>query len=292
MTPMHENEARARLQGATPGVRPDGFAEDIIRTGRRRNARDRALGGAAAVAVLGAATAGIFLVNGPTREAVPAQTPTPEPVPTVVPTPTPSATPSASPSSSARPSVAPSATPRPSPSASAPTSAPTWPTVQGEPGGSILVDGKPVGRAADGGTEAFLAAMGTPDEELSSATCGRRELRNTTYRWGNLRVTVLDEEDVDNEYGFAFPPGEVSGWVIDPTLDGRPGVDAPFTGPKGITIGTPLSTLETTFTQDEWDSAGVFEGRFEIFAGDTTGATFDLDADERVSSMSAGYSCG
>ena len=79
---------------------------------------------------------------------------------------------------------------------------------------------------------------------------------------------------------------------FDPTLYGRPGVDAPFTGPKGITIGTPLSTLETTFTQDEWDSAGVFEGRFEIFAGDTTGATFDLDADERVSSMSAGYSCG
>ena len=71
MTPMNEDEARARLQGVTPGVRLEGFADDIVRTGRRRNARDRALVGVAAVAVLGAASAGVLLLNGgQTREAV------------------------------------------------------------------------------------------------------------------------------------------------------------------------------------------------------------------------------
>ena len=64
------------------------------------------------------------------------------------------------------------------------------------------------------------------------------------------------------------------------------------TGPEGIEIGTPLSTLRETFTTDAWDAADVFEGSFEIFAGDTTGAAFRLDADERVDRMSAGYTCG
>ncbi len=259
-------------------VRPDGFAEDIIRTGGRRNARDRALAGVAAVAVLGAASAGAFLLNGPqTREAVPAQTPSAQP------------TPSAAPSPTATPSAAPSATP------SGP--APERPSIQAQPGGGLVVDGASVGRAMGPGIDAlstddFIARMGTPDEETTSELCGRAEVTNTTYRWGDLAVVVLEEEDTENPYGFAYPPGEVAGWVIDPTFDGRPGVDAPFAGPEGIEIGTPLSTLRETFTTDEWDAADVFEGSFEIFAGDTTGAAFRLDADERVDRMSAGYTCG
>lgn len=287
MTPMNEDEARARLQGVTPGVRLEGFADDIIRTGRRRNARDRALVGVAAVAVLGAASAGVFLLNGgQTREAVPAQTRSAQPTPS-----------SAAPTPSATPRPTPSATPSAPPSATPSGPAPERPTIQAQPGGGLVVDGASVGRAMGPGIDAlstddFIARMGTPDEETTSEVCGRAEVTNTTYRWGDLAVIVLEEEDTENPYGFAYPPGEVAGWVIDPTFDGRPGVDAPFTGPEGIEIGTPLSTLRETFTTDAWDAADVFEGSFEIFAGDTTGAAFRLDADERVDRMSAGYTCG
>ena len=75
-----------------------------------------------------------------------------------------------------------------------------------------------LGRAAD-----FLALMGTPDETTEWPTCGNRPLKNTTYRWGDLQVLVLNEIDKEYEYGFSFPENEVAGWLIDPTLDGEPG---------------------------------------------------------------------
>ena len=60
--------------------------------------------------------------------------------------------------------------------------------------------------------------------------------------------------------------------------------------------GTPLAILETRFDSEEWDYAGV-EGDagdrvFSIFVGDTTGAIFELDDNDHVAAMLAGYSCG
>ena len=142
-----------------------------------------------------------------------------------------------------------------------------------------------------GATKAFIAKMGTPDEQSSETMCGEMPLKHTVYRWGDLRVVVLDELDAQNEYADTFPVGEVAGWLIDPTLDGDPALSFAMVGPEGTAIGTPLATLEQRFTTDEWDHAERDENRFGIFAGDTTGAVFDLGPDDTVTAMSAGYSC-
>jgi hypothetical protein len=171
-----------------------------------------------------------------------------------------------------------------------------WPTLSGLAGGWIAVDGQQMGRDGPQSTSTLIAALGEPDEKADSATCGSSSLRNTTYRWGDFSVVVLHEVDTGDEYGETYPPGSVSGWRIDPTLDGRPGLSPNATGPAGTAIGTPLAILETRFDSEEWDYAGV-EGDagdrvFSIFVGDTTGAIFELDDNDHVAAMLAGYSCG
>lgn len=185
-----------------------------------------------------------------------------------------------------------------SPAAPAPapptTSAPverSWPTIQGEAGGQLTVDGTQVGRNADGATKAFLDRMGPTDETTTRTTCGAGGPLHTTHRWGDLRVVILDELDADNLYAETCPVGEVAGWVIDPTLDGAPGLTPELTGPEGTTIGTDLATLRERFDTDNWDRADREGDTFSIFAGDTTGASFDLDAEDQVVAMSAGYGC-
>lgn len=283
MTPMHEDEARTRLQGVTPGARPDTAA--IIRTGRRRN-RNAALAGATAaiVAIVGVSAGVALLWDRPHQDAVPA------------PLQTPSASASPSPIPTAAPGTTqPTGTPQPTASeTTSPTR--TWPTIRGEAGGPLTVDGQTVGRAQGPDqqtlpTKDFIALMGTPDETTSHAQCRNQQLANTVHRWGDLRVVVLDEEDTESPYGFAFAAGEVAGWTIDPTLDGKPGLSFPMTGPDGAQIGDDVPTLEQLFPTSEWDQSGVFDGSYSIFAGDTTGADFKLDADQKVASMTAGYSC-
>lgn len=187
-----------------------------------------------------------------------------------------------------------SATPAQTTSAQATTAPPatqrSWPTVRGEAGGFLTVGGELVGRF-NNGTSAFLKAMGTPDQTSQNATCGKMPLKNTYYRWGDLSVTVLDEEDTTEEYGDTYPPGEVAGWVIDPTLDGAPGLTPPLTGPAGIMVGTDVAKLKDVFTDDEWDYADREGDVFSIFTGDTIGAIFYLDPAGKVKRMSAGYTC-
>lgn len=141
----------------------------------------------------------------------------------------------------------------------------------------------------------LLQAMGPADRQRVATTCGANDLANTKYGWGDFEVIVLNAPDESNEYGFSYPPGSVVGWRIDPTLDGDPGLAFPVVGPEGTEIGTPLTTLEERFTVGEWDSAGVGTQSpphvFSIFAGDTTGAGFELDDADTVVAMSAGYSC-
>lgn len=290
--PMPEDEARTRLQGVTPGARPD--VDAIIRTGRRRNRNAAIAGVTAAVVAIAGVGAGIALLSGrPPRDAVPA--------PLVTPSATPEPTPSAEPSATATPSGSP--TPSSTPASAGPTASGTpakprtWPSIRGEAGGGLVADGTPVGRAMGEGpsmpTKDFIALMGEPDATTSSATCRNRPLTNTVHRWGDLLVVVLDEEDTSNDYGFAYPVGEVAGWVIDPTLDGQPGLSFPMTGPEGAQIGDTVPTLEELFPPTDWDYAAVDPDThsFGIFAGDTTGASFPLDAQDKVRSMSAGYTC-
>jgi hypothetical protein len=135
--------------------------------------------------------------------------------------------------------------------------------------------------------------MGTPDQKTERTTCGTTKLKNTLYRWGDLQVVVLREADTSWEYGFAYPPGSIAGWRIDPALDGKPGLAFAATGPKGTTIGTTLATLRQRFPTTDWDyaSVDVVRGKrvFSFGAGDTTTAAMDLDAADKVSAMYAGY---
>lgn len=191
----------------------------------------------------------------------------------------PAATTPIPPATSAPAPTTPAATPR------------QWPTIRGEAGGVLSVNGQQVGRDDAASTEAFLQLMGTPDETNKSATCGKMPLKNTTHRWGELKVIVLDEEDSTNEYGFSYPAGTIAGWVVDPAL-AEGGTSPSVSGPEGITVGTDVATLETTFTDDDWDYADREGDTFSIFAGDTTGASFALDPTGKVARMSAGYTCG
>ena len=83
--------------------------------------------------------------------------------------------------------------------------------------------------------------------------------------------------------------------MIDPSKN-EPWPGLTLKGPKGVQVGTPLKSLQSTFGSNEWDYAGVdtVAGKptFTIFAGDTMGASFTLDGSKRVSAMSAGWTCG
>lgn len=159
----------------------------------------------------------------------------------------------------------------------------------------MMLDGKEIGRDGPESEKALLAAMGTPDDKREQATCGTAKVKNTVYRWGDVQVTVLREIDKSNEYGFSYPAGAIAGWLIDPSLDGQPGLTPAATGPSGTTIGTDLATLKKRFTTKDWDWTGVEQvmghPTFTIFVGDTTGAAFRLDGQNKVAAMSAGYTC-
>lgn len=183
----------------------------------------------------------------------------------------------------------------PSGSASSTPSGKTWPTVGGLPGGSIEMDGGALGRDDGDSTSKLLVALGDPDEQHASKKCGSKEVASTTYRWGDFKISVLNEVDDSNEFGDTYPPGAIAGWRIDPTLDGAEGLIPNATGPLGTAIGTPLATLKTRFPVANWIRAEVTKNKqgnvFSIFAGQTNGATFELGKKDRVSAMWAGYQC-
>lgn len=168
--------------------------------------------------------------------------------------------------------------------------------MQGEPGGRLTVSGTSYGRDDAAATRRFMERMGEPDGSITVRSCsaGPGGVPATIFRWGDLEVSVLDAQP-EGEYGFSYPKGAISGWTISEGTDGQPGLAGRLTGPSGTTIGTPLATLKKRFTTNEWDQAGVqtIEGRrvFEIFAGDTTGASFELGDGDTVTEITAGASC-
>lgn len=152
-----------------------------------------------------------------------------------------------------------------------------------------------MGRDGPESTTALLGALGKPDEQVNSETCGDQALSNTIYRWGDFKVVVLQEVNEKDDYGETYPPGAIAGWEINPTMDRLPGLTPNATGPEGTSIGTALTALKERFTTDDWDYADVDETAndraFSIFAGDTTGAVFELSDTDHVTAMWAGYHC-
>ncbi|WP_353953657.1 hypothetical protein V6K52_09685 [Knoellia sp. S7-12] len=131
MSPISEDELRARLEDVQLSPARHGFAERVVQQGRGRRRRQRwvmAVAAAAAVAVIGGGALAIGDQIG-REEALPAS-PTPTPTqPEVTPTVTGTSSPSSTATASGTPTVSPTATPMASASAtSVPSSTPTRPT--------------------------------------------------------------------------------------------------------------------------------------------------------------------
>ena len=199
-------------------------------------------------------------------------------------------------SESASPSAPPTADPPPA-SATAEASTPAAPAirhiVRGEASGSLMVDGREFSRLDASSSDALLARLGAPDETREQAQCYGENAANVRHRWGSLVVTVFREQP-SHEYAENFPVGAVNGWRYDPAA--YPETDAmEFSGPEGITIGAPLSSLRAAFETGAWDWAGVDDDStdrtYSIFVGDTTGALFFLTPEDTVKSMQSGTNC-
>jgi hypothetical protein len=121
MSPISEDELRARLRGVEPSPAQSGFAEHVIHQGRARRRRQRWLTAMAAAAAVVAIGGGAFVISDQLgRETALPATPTPTPTqaesaPTVTSTKSPSASPTPSPTSTPSTSTK-RATSTPSPS--------------------------------------------------------------------------------------------------------------------------------------------------------------------------------
>ncbi len=128
MSPISEDELRARLRNVDPSPMAPAYAEQLIRAGQSRRRRQRWVTGLAAAAAVATLGAGALVVGDRVGrdDALPAQ-PTPtttgQPTPTVTPTASPTVTLTSAPTATASPSRAPSASPTrsdaPSPTATA-----------------------------------------------------------------------------------------------------------------------------------------------------------------------------
>lgn len=131
MSPINEDELRARLRSVEPSPAPPGLADHVIGQGRARRRQRRwltALATAAAVAVIGVGVVAVGDQLGP-DDALPASpSPTPtsaQPTPTVTGTTTPTTTPTATATSAPTVTAAPSATPTATASGTGTTPTPT-----------------------------------------------------------------------------------------------------------------------------------------------------------------------
>ncbi|EAP99235.1 hypothetical protein JNB_03665 [Janibacter sp. HTCC2649] len=123
MSPISEDELRARLRSVQPATARPGFAEQVVHQGRFRRRRQQWVAGIAAAAAVAVIGGGAFVISDQLgRETALPATPTPTPTqpeitPTVTSTKSPTATPTATPSPTNTPSTSTtraSSTPSPS----------------------------------------------------------------------------------------------------------------------------------------------------------------------------------
>jgi hypothetical protein len=159
-------------------------------------------------------------------------------------------------------------------------------------GGFVAIGSQMFGRSP-GDVQALTNVLGQPDGVLRRATCGRLALRNRLLVYGDLAVQVFDKEYRDVNSPAVWRAGGISGWVLSADTDGVPGLGFSVPGPMHITVGTPLSTVEQRYDADPSYSTWLETDprAYSVFAGDTTNATFFLDADDNVSAMTGGWVC-
>lgn len=159
-------------------------------------------------------------------------------------------------------------------------------------GGFVAIGSQMFGRSP-GDVQALINVLGQPDGVLRRATCGRLALPNRLLVYGDLAVQVFDKEYRDVNSPAVWRAGGISGWVLSADTDGVPGLGFSVPGPMHITVGTPLSTVEQRYDADPSYSTWLETDprAYSVFAGDTTNATFFLDADDNVSAMTGGWVC-
>lgn len=158
-------------------------------------------------------------------------------------------------------------------------------------GGGVTVNGTRYGREGPNDLKALTAVLGPPDQSQEKGAC-RVEVSATVARWGDLQVTILNADFADEASPATWNAGGVAGWRLDPSLDARDGLAFPVTGPKDVSIGTPLATVKQRYQADDIFSMWM-DGpkKLTVFAGDTTDASFTFDASDKVAAMSSGWEC-
>lgn len=155
--------------------------------------------------------------------------------------------------------------------------------------GQISVDGgEPLTRGSE-----VSAALGRADRTTPQTLCDDQALRTTLYQWGDLVVTVLEQQPPGpNVYGWSR--GSVIGWDLTPSADGQPGVMPQATGPEGTAIGDDLASVRRAFASDEVGSVetdpSTGQREFGVWYGDA-GVGLVLDDDDQVAAMYSGHSC-
>lgn len=153
--------------------------------------------------------------------------------------------------------------------------------------GQISVDG---GEPLTRGTR-LVGVLGRPDRTTTQTMCGDELTRNTLYRWGDLVVTVLDQQPAGPNI-LGWSRGSIIGWDLAP--DGADGGKPAATGPEGVTIGADLTTVERAFDGERAASVetnpATGKREFGVWYGDS-GVGFVLDSADRVAQMYSGHSC-
>ena len=170
------------------------------------------------------------------------------------------------------------------------TSAPAWQTKQIDLhiDGQISIDG---GEPLTRGTQ-LIAVLGRPERSTTQTVCGSDAIRNTLHRWGDLVVTVLDQQPPGPNI-LGWSRGSIIGWDLAPS-EGASTVMPTARGPEGTAIGDDLASLEEAFRGDGAGSVERDESsgkrEFGVWYGDA-GVGYVLDGGDRVAEMYSGHSC-
>lgn len=197
----------------------------------------------------------------------------------------PNPTQSAPASQPTRSSLSPPPSATPSPTVSETNEAPVTARIALGEGGALNLNGTRYGRGGPKEVAALIKALGEPDD-TTSRTCFKYNM--TERRWNDLVIYSLKQEFRDEGSPAVWKAGGISSWRYDDTLSSEAPPWASIKGPQGIGFGTTAAEVKAIYKKLEIFDVSTDGNNIDVFAGDTTGATYELDAKKRVEAMHAG----
>lgn len=162
-----------------------------------------------------------------------------------------------------------------------------------EGGRGMAIDGE---WAPENAEPWLLDRLGPPDRIVHYENCMNEGLRAKQLTWGDLSLHIMVDAIPDEVYmyGFAWPPGTVSGFQYDLDQDGDGDSSHDITISGTLTLPVDRETAETHLQRTLGNSYGEVDtygnGWIQGFAGDVTNLSFSV-TDNMVRSASAGMGC-